>query len=273
MSILIKLIVLSAMICTPLIADVDATMLLKIYKGEGEEDFISSRTQLIEISKLKDIVVIASPGRSGSTLLTELAKKHVQHLKVFKTHLLPPTFKFNGKFLFIHSNPDLAAESALHRLLKSRSHGAVHFAHVESADREWFKKLGNSAKNQTKEENLLAYDALGCALQLQEWLFKRTKPSTINEANVLAIKFEHLWEEETIAAIKAFLKVETFELPPKRERGCEDELLTSQEIFFKNRYNLGSNEEPRYIAYDKARDLWKASPPFQFLKLRMTGYK
>lgn len=271
MMILLKFIVFSALICHPLWAtDMDATMLLKIYKGEGEEGFISTREQLNEVAKLKDVVVIASPGRSGSTLLTDIAKKYVHHLKILKTHLLPPKGKFNGKFLFIHSNPDLAAESALHRLIKSRSHGAVHFAHVESSDLEWFKKLGNSARNQTEEQNLLSYDALGCSVQLEEWLFNKTRPAHIDEANVLAIKFEHLWEEETIAIIKKFLKIDVFELPTKRERGCEDELLTSKEILFKKLYNLGTNDEPRYLAYDRARELWKAAPPFQLLKLKLT---
>jgi len=217
---------------------------------------------------VEDVILIASPGRSGSTMLTDVAKKCRTHQKILKTHLLPPSSQFVGKILFIFSNPDQAAESALHRVLNSPSNGKTHFLNVESSDYRWFKKIGENANNQTETNNLLGYDALGCVKQLEEWLHNKTQPCDLQSAQILAIKFEHLWEPETAQAIKEFLQISSFKLPPRLERGYDAKALSSKELAFRKVYNLGTDEQPYYRAYDKARELWEQAPPFQFLNLR-----
>lgn len=184
-----------------------------------------------------------------------------------KTHLLPPDQRFKGKILFIFSNPDKAAESALHRITHSPSNGRTHFSNVESADQKWFDEIDRNGNHQTLEKNLLAYDALGCFRQLKDWLHKKVQPCDLQEAQILAIKYEHLWDAETILAIQEFLQLPAFDLPPKRERGRDSDELSAQEKSFKKRYNLGTEDEPIYRAYDKARKLWEKAAPFQFLKL------
>lgn len=233
-----------------------------------EEGFIAKRVQLKPYYGHKNVVMIASPGRSGSTLLTDITRKYATKYEVLKTHLLPPDTRYKGKILFIFSNPDKAAESALHMVLRSRSHGVTHFSHVETADHSWFSKIGRNANNQTETHNLLAYDALGCAKQLEGWLHKNCQPCDQREAQVLAIKFENLWDPETIQAIKRFLRLKSFQLPPKRERGCDEEELLPEEMTFRSIYNVGTPDKPIYRAYDRARELWEHAPPFQYLKIR-----
>lgn len=233
----------------------------------AEDDFIATRDQFTEYARDKNIILIASPGRSGSTMLTDAITKCKGKSKVLKTHLLPPDTSFQGKILFIFSNPDQAAESALYRVLHSRSNGKTHFSHVESADGLWFKALGENGHNQTETNNLLTYDALGCAIQLEEWLHNRARICDLQDAQILAIKYEHLWDPETVQAIKAFLKLKTFELPQKKSRGYTTDDLTANELAFRKKHNLGTNEEPLYRAYDKARELWLGAPSYQFLML------
>lgn len=232
-----------------------------------DKDFIPKREQLIPYYGHKNILLIASPGRSGSTLLTDTTKKYASKYKVLKTHLLPPDTRYKGKILFIFSNPDKAAQSACHLIIKSRSGGATHFYNVQTADQDWFAKIDRNGKNQNETYNLLAYDALGCEKQLDEWLHVKTQPSSTREAQILAIKYENLWDEETIQAIKEFLKLKSFDLPAKIIRGQAEQELFPQEIVFRQIYNLGTIEKPLYQAYDRARELWEEAPAFQFLQL------
>lgn len=242
-------------------------LLLIIAPLYGDDGFIKKRQQLKPYYGHHSVVMIASPGRSGSTLLTDAAKKYATKYKVLKTHLLPPDTRYKGKILFIFSNPDKAAQSVLHLILNSRSHGATHFSHVETADQMWFSEIGRNGNNQTETHNLLAYDALGCVKQLEEWLHGKSQPCGHQEAQILAIKYEHLWESETTQAIKDFLKLKSFKLPPQISRGRNEGDLFRKEMTFRKIYNLGTDEEPMYHAYDKARELWEQAPPFQFLKI------
>jgi hypothetical protein len=214
-----------------------------------------------------DSIMVASTGRSGSTLLTKVVIAAAPGRRVIKTHMLPPKKSFfPGKILFIFSNPDQAAESALHKMIHNIRWGYLHFKYVASADKSWPSRIGGLG-HQTLENNLLSYDALNCYQHLVSWLHE-TQPTNRKKAQILAIKYEHLWEPKTIKAIKAFLDLEEFDLPPRRERGCKWEELSEQEIAFRNYYNLGTFEHPRYAAYDEARAIWEAAPPFQYLKLK-----
>lgn len=228
-------------------------------------EFIQQPENLENYYYRKDVVMVASPGRSGSTLLSELLCIYAINYKVLKTHILPPNRKFIGKIIFIFSNPDKAAESILHIILNNVLFGALHFYHLQSSDKEWLKKIGETS-NQNIENNLLAYDALGCEQQLAEWLYQ-TVPCDVKEAQILAIKYEFLWDPSVIIAIKNFLNLDIFELPPQKVRGYELSSLCPNEILFRKIYNLGTDDSPKYKAYDKARILWEAAPPFRYLKL------
>ena len=225
--------------------------------------FISAKEKLNPFHHKSNVVMVCSPGRSGSTILFLALNQRHNRRTVLKSHLLPPTNAFKGKIVFIFGNPDKAAESALHRMLEDSVFADHHFKHVENADRGWLKKIGNS-KKQTTEENLLAVDALGCQGQLESWLHTKTVSCSKEEAQILAVKFEDLWSVADV--IQKFVGFQ-FTLPLKKERGCAETQLTQEEKRYRELYNLGTKENPRYAAYDKARELWEKAPPFQYLKL------
>lgn len=214
-----------------------------------------------------DFVLIASTGRSGSTMLTKHLEKYIPG-KVLKTHLLPPNKKcFKGKIIFIFSDPDQAAESALYgtfHFLKP-PFGERHFRHVETADRAWLARIGGPFK-QNEKDNLLSYDALGIDEHLKVWLHTGTKPATLKNAQILAVKYENLWDESTVEAIRDFLGLPHFKLPEQLPRGHKN--LYKNEKLFRKIYNLGTEDNPKYAAYDAARALFEQAPPFQYLKIK-----
>lgn len=229
--------------------------------------FIANREQLKKYANQEDIVLLASTGRSGSTMMTAQLNQFMPAKKVLKTHLLPPqNEEFKGKIIFIFSNPDKATESALYMMLHKRLFAERHFNHMEKADREWFNNLG-AARNQTPDNNLLNYDAFRITEHLDAWLHQNVKPASMQNANILAIKFERLWDKETIQAIRDFLNLPNFSLPPRKKRGHYDHLFPN-EIAFRKQYNLGTPSKPQYAAYNEARKLWSDAPSFQFLKLK-----
>lgn len=228
--------------------------------------FISAREKLKEYESNSAVVLIASTGRSASTMLTSQITRYAKQHEVHKTHLLPPDKKFKGKILFIFSNPDLAAESALYLTYNKKMFAPMHFRNVETADRDWYKKIGN-IENQTEEQNLLSYDAFGIHEHLKAWLYTQTQPAKPLEAQILAIKYEHLWDRATILAIQNFLDLEEFQLPAKIQRGSNNTVEYPQVKTFRKLYNLGTEKDPRYLAYHEARMLWEAAPPFQYLKI------
>lgn len=210
--------------------------------------------------------MVASTGRAGSTLLAATAYKHLPYRVILKSHILPPHKSFKGKILFIFSNPDLAAESALHITLTSAEFGFLHFKHMESSDQQWLNLIGDTA-NQTITDNLLTYDALGCYQQLCHWLHLNTSPCKLHQAQILAIKYENLWDKRCVREIKRFLSCPKLKIPPKKARGQPKELKTEQEIQFINTYNQGTSSLPKYTAYNQARMLWEQAPPFQYLRI------
>lgn len=248
----LKIICLLALLATPLIGYAD--------------NFIATRKRLEAYSDNPDVVMVASTGRSGSTMLTAMVKKYDTAHLVLKTHLLPPDQNFKGKIIFIFSNPDKAAESALYMLLHNKSFAKTHFYHVETADLDWLKKIGGP-RRQNGKDNLLAYDALGTYEHLKIWLFDKTQPTDPDHAQILAIKFENLWDKKTIQAIKDFLGLTEFKLPTKKTRGRKTSELYTREMKFRKKYNLGTDSHPRYAAYDEARILWEQAPPFQYLNV------
>jgi hypothetical protein len=233
--------------------------------------FLPKRENLKNYECRLDVVMIASTGRSGSTMLTEHLKKYMPSGSVLKSHLLPPDRKFRGKIIFIFSNPDQAAESALYMTLHRELFGEIHFANVETADREWLNRIGGS-RNQTEQDNLLSYDALGTYEHLKIWLYTHTRPATPKNAQILAIKYENLWDKSTIHAIRKFLNINHFKLPRKKARGYKKDLLFPKEVAFRKMYNLGTSTEPRYAAYAPAKVLWEQAPPFQFLQISRNGH-
>jgi hypothetical protein len=242
-------------------------LLLNVFHASSPDfKFLANRKQLEHYTNHSDVVVIASPGRSGSTLLTDVIYQSGDIKTILKTHLLPPDKKFKGKIIFIFSNPDLAAESALHMTISDPMSGFLHFHHLETSDKTWLQKIGKTTE-QTLQENLLSYDALGTYDQLNQWLYVRSKPSLEKKAQILAVKYENLWDEKTQRAIKSFLNLKTFALPPRKMRGCDKNSMDQKELLFREKYNLGSDENPKYNAYARARILWETAPPFQFLEM------
>lgn len=211
------------------------------------------------------VVVIASPGRSGSTLLKRAVVKYSKDSVVLKTHLMVPK-NIKGKILYIYSNPDLATESALHKLFSDPAWGEHHFSNLFTADTNWVHELGGSYLNQTLENNLLCYDALGLEAHLRTWLLDSVTPVSLQKAQILAIKYEHLWDDDTVHQIMKFLDLKLFYLPPQKARGYSKDELDPLELNIKNYYNIGTFKKPRYSAYNQAREIWKDAPPYQYLR-------
>lgn len=230
-----------------------------------ETQFVNNERMLLPFYDNPNVVMVASSGRSGSTMLTNCLTQFSAKCQILKTHILPPKNRFRGKIIFIFSNPDEAAESALHLTIRNKGWGREHFYHMASSDLKWLQKLVETT-NQTVEDNLLSYDALGCYQHLVEWLYN-TEPSESSKAQILAIKYENLWDLETVQAIKSFLKLDKFELPAKRERGYSSQELNPKELQFREIYNLGTEEVPIYRAYDHAREIWKNALPITYLEL------
>jgi hypothetical protein len=229
-------------------------------------EFIVREKDLFPYLDRKDALLVASPGRSGSTLLTKTSEKNAIGYVVLKSHILPPN-DFQGKILFIFSNPDLAAESVLHFCLRDKRWG-VHFHHLVTSDEEWFDKLNRDVTQQTPEYNLLGYDALGITVQLEKWLLDLTEPALEQHAEILAIKYENLWDLDVQRAIEKFLDVAEWPMPPKYQRGYKDTQLLPGEILCRQMYNKGTEKDPKYDAYDRAREIWENAPAFQFLRIR-----
>ncbi len=232
--------------------------------GFSEIDVINTKEDLIPYYNDPNVVLIASTGRSGSTLLSNLIHQTTTYTAL-KTHGLPPKANFQGKIIFIFSNPDKSAESAFHYFMANSMFGKLHLEHLESSDPNWLKEIGDTT-SQTLEHNLLAYDALGISKQLLEWLFASTIPSSAENAQIIALKYENLWDLETQEALKNFLCLSSLSLPKQRDRGTYG--LQQKEKEIRNKYNVGTDKEPKYTAYNKARVFWKKAPPFQFLKIR-----
>jgi len=226
--------------------------------------FLAKRKQLEKCAEYENCILVASTGLSGSTLLTESLKISAPKRPVCKTHLFPP-ISFLGKIIFIYSNPDRVAEAALNRSLRSPAFGADHFRHMEDSDLLWLNKVG-STDNQTESDNMLAYDALRITLHLKKWLID-LKRCPAKVANVMAVKYEHLWDKEVIEEMKKFLGISRILLPTKKMRGHSLHTLNEKERQMRLRYNLGTEKYPRYVAYDEARTIWMTAPPVLYLSL------
>jgi hypothetical protein len=230
-------------------------------------DFIEFSEGFPLYSQDSQCLVVASPGRSGRTLLVKSLAKWAPERVVLKTHQFVPK-EFKGKILFIFSQPDRAAESALHKLLEDHVFGKLHFEHLFTSDKEWLAEIDNDTRKQSLEHNLLSYDALGVGVHLQKWLFDWVVPSSREEAQIMAIKYEHLWDDATQEAIREFCALDRFQLPARKERGCEEKKMSSLERVLRRVYNEERKNPPEYKAYDHARKIWENAPAFQFLSQR-----
>lgn len=224
--------------------------------------FVRTPEEFLNIPNTENSILIASIGRSGSTLLTEVIEKSVlSERTVFKTHSLSPSKKFyQGKILFIFSDPNQSIESVLHRMLIDPQFSKDHFRHVTTADQEWFVQFG---LQQTAEHNVLSYDALGYFEHLHQWLLLETNTSP-QEARTLAIKYENLWDQETQEAICSFLQIDHLDIPPQETRGKF--FLLDQQKEFRAAHNIGSTKAPIYPAYAPATRIWRDSPPLSYFK-------
>ncbi len=229
--------------------------------------FIVNGQDLIPYKNRKDVLLVASSGRSGSTMLTHILEQYASQYVVLKTHMLPPEEGYIGKIIFIYSNPNKCAESMLHQIFTNPDFLPVHFINMESSDLSWLSRITH---NQTRKLNVLTYDAFGIHKQLIQWLHQKTTPDSRppQGAQILALKYENLWDPNTIQTIKEFLNLQEFELPPRIERGYTLEEQDPREIDFIQTHNKGTPEHPRYAAYDPATEIWRNAPPIQLLKLK-----
>ncbi len=229
--------------------------------------FAERRGDLAQYQNAPKAIAITSPGRSGSTLLFNAVIDSANPKEsVIKTHLLP--FSWRGKILFIFSNPDLAAESTQHILLKNSPFMYKHFLHVEGSDILWFLKSGRKSQ-QTVDNSLLTYDALNITNQLRCWLHTKVIPSPQSEATILAIKFENLWDDDVVEDIRLFLNHPHFTLPPQKSRGITLKDLKEKERNIRLKNNIGTPEHPIYPAYDRAREIWQEAAPLTYLKISL----
>ena len=96
--------------------------------------FLRNQEEFLEYKDNPNIVVIASPGRSGSTMLTQSIVNCSSSYRVLKTHCLPPQKDFKGKILFIYSDPNKAVESVFSYSLRDGNFGKEHFINMEGSD-------------------------------------------------------------------------------------------------------------------------------------------
>lgn len=227
--------------------------------------FLRDRQSYQDFLANPNSLVVASIGRSGSSMLQDVLLEYATpYYQVTKTHLLPPTFLINGKIIFIFGDPNASAQSVCEIMFKDSLWIKHHFSQIETSDMKWLYEL--DSMQQTIDHNLLNYDALGYEQHLQKWLQTQTVRCEINEAQILAIKYENLWDVDTIQSIKSFLQIPFLELPLYKPRGTRskmNEILTD----IKTAYNQGTEDNPHYEAYKKATMYWEQAPNFQYLKI------
>ena len=173
-------------------------------------------------------IVVASIGRSGSSMLFrsilashpnhrfhpskrvvrkftkrkawELKKTALKNNGVYKTHDLPCRVKHvQPLYIFIFSTPSRAAISVVKRALTDD-------------DPNWLDKHSKHLGKKATIESVIHGDALGFATQIDTWF-------NFEEAPVLVLKFEKLWENKEI--LERFLGFK-IQLPHQRERTALD---------------------------------------------------
>ena len=232
-----------------------------------EGPFIKKRIELNKYTDRADVVMVASIGRSGSSVLYHTLLACADGYTVLKTHILPPDPTFKGKIIFIFSKPDTSIESALYQSLTDRGFIIDHFNNMELSDRGWLAQV-HGGDEQTISNNLLCYDALGYGRQMNQWLVLKTvKADHPVDAQIMAIKYEDLWDPATIQGVMDFLGVESLPLPLQKDRRYKDRADHPAQRMFIERHNRGTDSDPIYQAYDEPRKLWAQAPAFQFLNL------
>ncbi len=231
----------------------------------GERGFVSSYKEYESICNDTNVIVVGSVGHSGSTMLYEAVVESCEDRPVIKTHCLPPPKdRFQGKIIYIYSDPHKSIESLIHKATGTLK---AHMRNMQTGDKELSDELSQGFyddKEMILKQRLLQQDLYGYFVHLDCWL-RRLPICDPEQANVLAIKYENLWEEESIKAIRFFLQDDSFQLPFYRPRG--DYELTAVEINARNAMNLGSKEHPRYKAYDDAWNIWNTTPSIQWSNL------
>lgn len=163
-------------------------------------------------------VIVASMGRSGSTLTFSILSKAARtwlnrNPGLFCASLDEAPFK-RGTIIKTHDYPGA---------LRARHHEAVRVLFVFGAtydaalsvyscrDRlgvEWVAEHFRNCKSPAGFDDLFRFDALGMAQQIKEW-------SVFDQVPVMCVRLDALWQH---AADIARFTGYTFDLPPKRAR-------------------------------------------------------
>lgn len=246
-------------------------LILKMYNASNlwsvDWVFIKNQNEISELNCSDLDIMCASIGRSGSTMLTKSIKNNFPDRKILKTHILPPQ-NFAGKIIFIFSNPYHSIESVMNQFRDS-NFTYNHIRNLESSSLDWHLP-NNQYYNNLIIENLFKVDLLGLEKQLKDWVYNLEEANE-NEAKVMAIKYEKLWDDQTQKMIAKFLNVDEFKLPVQKSRGIFKNKLSKKEKRLLQQYNIGSVDNPYYEAYEVAYDLWKNAPDYSFHSLKKTS--
>lgn len=189
-----------------------------------------------KISKNENAIVVASCGRSGSTMLTEslalssieygvgyiekkmadavtkwdwdLKTENLERGYIHKTHDYPPkSIEIEGaKFIYVYADPYEVVYSTIR---KSREEG-----------QEWIREHAKHMKSEIcSVEEIIKADALGLENNFDAW-------RNISSKNVMILNYENIWNRR--GEISEFVGYDV-EIPKKKERRSSKCIVSEKE--------------------------------------------
>lgn len=192
------------------------------------------------VSKISCPVVVASCGRSGSTMLTRaladstlrewvqvlgrpvsdriankiiieyawnLEERYLRSGFIYKTHDYPPeTLSDHVKYIYVYSDPIEVISSVLNK--------------AEREGEEWLAKHARHLNGKsTSRKDIIFEDSINIVENISRWCNKEGN-------NVLAVKYNNLWERQD--QLSDFIGFD-FGLPERKERRSSDKILNEEE--------------------------------------------
>ena len=189
-----------------------------------------------KISKNENAIVVASCGRSGSTMLTEslalssieygvgyiekkmadavtkwdwdLKTENLERGYIHKTHDYPPkSIEIEGaKFIYVYADPYEVVYSTIR---KSREEG-----------QEWIREHAKHMKSEIcSVEEIIKADALGLENNFDAW-------RNISSKNVMILNYENIWNRR--GEISEFVGYDV-KIPKKKERRSSKGIVSEKE--------------------------------------------